>query len=68
MTGFYRAVAPYRRLYVLQMIRYWIELLSALRDEAVRLGKEDIPYFAEIFRAFNNEDSYFKAQRRWDNV
>src|SRR5205807_2265471 len=27
LTGMYEAVAPYRQLYVLQVVRYWVELL-----------------------------------------
>jgi hypothetical protein len=68
MTGMYEAVAPYRRLYVLQVIRYWVELLSSLGGEAAKIGPEDIPYFDEMFRAFYNDDAYFKSRKTWDEV
>lgn len=64
-TGMYEAVAPYRQLYVLQIIRYWTELLSELEHEAHRLGKEDIPYFGELLGAFYNEDSYMRTRKTW---
>ena len=68
MTGIYRAVAPYRQLYVVQIIRYWAELLSGLQDKAMALGREDIPFFNEIFRAFYNDDSYIRTRKAWDKV
>jgi hypothetical protein len=68
MTGMYEAVAPYRQLYVLQVIRYWAELLSCLRERALKPGVEDMPYFAEIFRAFYNDDSYIRTRKTWDKV
>lgn len=64
-TGMYEAVAPYRQLYVLQIVRYWTELLLKLSGEAQKLGKEDIPSFGEIFGAFYNEDSYFRTRKTW---
>lgn len=64
-TGKYEAVAPYRQLYILQIIRYWTELLSELGHLARVLGNEDIPFFGEIFGAFNNEDSYLRTRKTW---
>jgi len=64
-TGMYEAVAPYRQLYVLQIIRYWTELLSELEYRAQALGKEDIPFFGELFGAFYNEDSYLRTRKTW---
>jgi hypothetical protein len=66
MTGIYEAVAPYRQLYVLQIIRYWAELLSSLQYEAMRAGSQDIPYFTEVFAPFYNKDSYIKTRKIWD--
>jgi hypothetical protein len=68
MAGMWRAIAPYRRLYVLQAIRYWAELLSSLQDTAMKIGNEDIPFFSEIFRIFYNDDSYFKTRKKWETV
>jgi hypothetical protein len=67
MTGMYEAVAPYRQLYVLQVIRYWGELLSRLQDMAMSIGGEDIPFFGEIFAPFYNDDSYIRTRKTWDN-
>jgi len=64
-TGMYEAVAPYRQLYILQIIRYWTELLSELEHLARGLGKEDIPFFGEIFSAFYNKDSYLRTRKIW---
>jgi hypothetical protein len=68
MTGMYEAVAPYRQLYALQVIRYWVELLSGLQDKAMKTGTQDIPFFGEIFGAFYNHDSHIKTRKTWDKV
>lgn len=67
-TGLYEAVAPYRQLYVLQVIRYFSEVLSALEGPAHQVGKEDIPFFGEIFGAFFNHDSYLRTRKTWENL
>src|SRR5262249_39820413 len=53
-TGVVAAVAPYRQLCVLQIIRFWSDLVSELGHLAQALGREDIPYFAELFGAFRS--------------
>lgn len=69
-TGKIEAVAPYRQLYVLQMIRYFTELLIKLADKAREIDKTElkIPYFEEIFAGFYNSDSYFKSRKTWDTI
>lgn len=64
-TGRYEAVAPYRQLYILQIIRYWVELLNALGCLAQQKSRTDIPFFSEIFGIFNNEDSYLKTRKNF---
>jgi len=68
MTGMYRAVAPYRQLYVLQVIRFWVELLSQLQHTAMKTGGRDIPFFSEIFAPFYNDDSYVRTRKVWDKL
>ena len=68
MTGFYEAVSPHRQLYVLQVIRYWVELLSSLQYKAMEVGNEDIPFFTEIFAPFFNDDAYMKTRKTWDGL
>ncbi|WP_017223507.1 hypothetical protein [Moritella dasanensis] len=65
-TGVYESVAPLRQLFVLQIIRYWIELASKLQYLAMELGYQDIPFLNEIFAPFYNDDSYFKTRKTWD--
>ena len=65
-TGFNTAVAPYRQLYVLQIIRYWVELLNKLQHKAMELKIEDIPHFTEIFALFYNSNTYFKTRKNWN--
>jgi hypothetical protein len=67
-TGVYEAVAPFRQLYVLQIIRYWVELLSSLEIMAQRLGNEDVPFFSELLAAFYNDDSYFRTRKTWEGI
>jgi hypothetical protein len=64
-SGNQNAVAPYRQLYVLQIIRYWVELLSALELQARVLNSNDIPYFNEVFRIFNISDTSFRSKKVW---
>ena len=65
-TGIYEAVAPHRQLCVLQVIRYWVELLGQLEILAQRLPGEDIPSFGEVFALFYNDDSYMKTRKTWE--
>lgn len=67
-TGMQEAIAPYRQLYVLQIIRYWVELLSSLQNIAMQTGSKDIPYFSEVFAPFHNPDSYIKTRKTWDTI
>lgn len=69
-TGIQESVAPYRQLYILQIIRYWVELLWKLESKAMQINikKEEIPYLHEIFGGFYNYDSYFKKRKTWDTI
>lgn len=67
-TGMQEAIAPYRQLYVLQIIRFWVELISCLQYKAMELGKEDVPYLSEVFGLFYNSDSYIKTRKTWDKI
>ena len=45
-TGMWEAVAPYRQLYMLQIIRFFVEILVELSYEAMQVTdgeKEEIP-------------------------
>lgn len=66
-TGLQEAVSPYRQLYVLQIIRYWVEVLSSLQNEAMHISN-DIPFFSEVFALFYNEDSYIRTRKTWDSI
>lgn len=65
-TGMYEVVAPFRQFYVLQIIRYWVELLCELGSQAQSLGRQEIPFFGEIFGGFYNDDTYFKSRKTWE--
>lgn len=64
-TGIQQTVAAYRQLYVLQVIRYWAELLVSLQYRAMQTSN-DIPAFSEIFALFYNDDSYFRTRKVWN--
>lgn len=68
MTGMHEAVAPYRQLCILQVIRYWSELLCSLQYTAMKTGSQDIPFFSETFALFCNDDSYIRTRKRWDKL
>jgi hypothetical protein len=65
-TGMFEAVASHRQLYVLQIIRYWVELVWELGSQAQSLGRKEIPFFGEIFGGFYNDDSYLKSRKTWE--
>jgi len=67
-TGMWKAVAPYRQLFVLQIIRFWVELLTSLQYVAMANGSQDIPFFSEVFAPFYNDDSYFRTRKTWEKV
>ncbi|GEM87746.1 hypothetical protein [Meiothermus granaticius] len=67
-TGVFEAVAPHRQLHVLQIIRAWVKLLGKLQHVAQALGRDDIPFFDELFAAFENDDAYMKTRKTWVNI
>lgn len=66
LTGMNKSVAKYRRLYVLQLIRYWVKILRELQYKAMSLKNNDIPFFSELFALFNNEDSYLLSRKAFE--
>lgn len=66
VAGASAAIAPYRQLNVLQVIRYWTELLRRLQYIAQSLPDSDIPHFGEIFARFGNDDSFLRTRKTWE--
>ena len=64
-TGVFEAVAPYRQLHVLRIIRYWVEVLGELEHLAHHVPGEHIPFFGELFAIFYNDDSMFRSRKTW---
>ena len=58
----------YRQLFVLQMIRFWTELLDELGHLARSESGQEISYFSEIFGHFYNRDEYFRGRKTWDKL
>ncbi len=68
-TGIWEAVAPYRQLYTLQIIRFFTEIIMDLGYKAMTISEnEDIPFFSEIFGLFYNSDAYFRSRKTWDRL
>ena len=67
-TGVFEAVAPKRQLYILQIIRYWTEVLAALEDLSRKVNNEATPHFGDIFEGFFNDDSYLRTRKTWDTI
>ena len=65
-TGIYNSVLPYRQLYLAQIVRYWTELLWELQYKAMEIGKEEIPFFSDMFGCFYNDNSYFRSIRNYE--
>lgn len=67
-TGMWEAVAPHRQLAVLQVIRYWVELINELGYAAHALSGEDIPHLEDVFAMFYNQDSDLKSRKTWEKL
>lgn len=67
-TGIWEAVASYRQLYVLQIIRFLTEILIDISYKGMEISCDDIPHMSEIFGLFYNEDSYFRSRKTWDKL
>jgi len=65
LTGVFESVAPYRQLFVLQIIRQWVDLLCSLQHIAMDPNESDIPYFSEIFAGFRAEDAFIRTRKTW---
>ena len=66
IAGASASIAPYRQLNVLQIIRYWTELLRELQYMAHSGQSTDIPHFSEIFARFGNDDIYLRSRKTWE--
>jgi hypothetical protein len=66
LTDMTDSIIKYRQLYVLQTIRYWVEILRKLEHKAMSLGNEDIPFMSDIFAIFYNPDIYFKRRKTYE--
>lgn len=55
----------YVRVYVMQIIRFVSCVLMELGYLSQISQFEDVPYFADFFALFNNEDKYFKQRKTW---
>ena len=64
----WEAVAPYRQLYMLQIIRYLTELLMGLGYKAMSIQPADIPHFGEVFGLFYNDNAFFRSRKTWDKL
>lgn len=63
--GVSEAIAKYRQLYILQIIRYWIDLLKSIRHQSISEGIH-IPDFIEILGNFYSDDNYLKSRKTFD--
>jgi hypothetical protein len=68
LTGFQESVAPHRQRHIIHVIRFWTDIIWQLQYTAMELGRDDIPFFGEIFGGFNNHDSYIRTRKRWDTI
>lgn len=64
----HKAIASYRQLLVLQIVRYWVDLLGELEMLARGVMSNDIPFFSEILGPLANDDAYIRSRRTWDKI
>lgn len=59
----YYAVEKYRRIYVYQIIRYFVEILIYLQYFIQRNNIYEIPFFSEIFYIYYWDEKYIKRRK-----
>jgi len=71
LTGMQREVAPYRQLYTLQIIRFWVDVIFELQYEAMKVEVKDgpnIPYMTELLGSFYNPDNHLRTIQNWERL
>lgn len=62
------AIAPYRRVYLAHIIKYWAEILCEL-EHICRKKHIQIPYLREFFALFlSTDDKYAKTRKNWQRL
>ena len=56
---------PWERMYVLQIARFLGKVMGMLGTQAMGAGGANIPYLAEFYALYNNEDGYFRSRKTW---
>jgi hypothetical protein len=59
----YYAVEQYRRIYVYQIIRYFVEILIGLQRYIQENNLFNIPYFSEIFSIYYWDEKYIRRRK-----
>ena len=59
----YYAVERYRRIYVYQIIRYFVEILFELQRIIKKSNIFNIPHFSEIFYIYYYDENYIKRRK-----
>lgn len=62
----HEAISKFRQLYVLQIIRYWVEILIGLYYKSFQIKKNAIPDFKEIFISFYLTDEHCLTIKTYD--
>ncbi len=65
-AGICEIVAPYRQISVIDIVRFYSELLIKLGHQACMLEKQEIPTFSEIFAIFVNENSMLRHRKTFE--
>ena len=66
LSGMSESIEKYRRLYILQIIRYWVEIIRNLQYLALESNLREIPWFTEIFAIFYNDDTFFLRRKNYE--
>ncbi len=65
LTEMTKSIIRYRQFYVLQIIRYWVEILISLQHKAMSFNDDNIPFMNDIFAIFFQNDSYLKIKKAY---
>lgn len=66
LTGMNESIIKYRQLYVLQIIRYWVEFLHQINYKSYQVRCPEIPHLSEYFAIFYNKDKFFLTRKTYE--
>lgn len=68
LDSFSERISEYRIMYVVQIIRYWCELLKNLQNVAEKLSPNDIPPLSHFVNVFVDDDKCIRRKKDYTRL